>query len=219
MDRELIAKIADEIVRRLNEKPEEKKDPEALVIVCDHVARGADAKIAVWEHFGGRTRAAALNAGYSSPEFEVEEKNEQELLSEAAGSGHIVLLSPRVSMLQNMANGMDEGCIENIFVRSLLWGKNVHIMLDYTPPKYKRGTFYQKIADALDTLVEMGVAVFTYGSGESAMDGLSLVTENEVVEAYRKKNTRIVCARGAIVTPAARDRAGELKIKIEWQGK
>jgi hypothetical protein len=218
VDSELIKKIADEIVRRFNEQPEEKKDPEALVIVCDHVARGSDAKVSIWEHFGGRVHIAALNAKYSAPELEVEEKSEQELIAEAAGSESIVLLSPRVSMLQNMASGMDEGCLENIFVRSLLWGKNVHIMLDYTPPRYKRGTFYQKISEALDTLVEMGVAVFTYGGGEGAKDGLSLVTENEVTEAYRKKNTRILCAKGAIVTPAARDRAGELKIKIEWQG-
>ena len=218
MDSELIGKIADEIVRRFTRQPEEEKDPDALVIVCDHIARGEDAKITVWERFGGRTRIAALDAKYSTPELEVEEKSEQELLSEAVQSENIVLLSPRVSMLQNMANGMDEGCIENIFVRSLLWGKNVHIMLDYTPPKYKRGTFYQKIAEALDTLVEMGVAVFTYDGSEAAGDGLSLVTENEVVEAFNKKNTRIVCAKKAIVTPAARDRARELKIKIEWQG-
>ena len=220
MDNELIQKIVDEIMRQLNAPADAQDNLGALVVVSDYIVRQKEAARAIWERFGGRVRVAALQAGYSSPELEVQEMGEQELMSYAALSSDIVLLIPRVSMLQNMARGLDGGCIENIFYRSLLWGKKVHIMLDYTPPpKFKRGTLFQSVAESLDTLVEMGVSVFTYDENSMAGDGLTLVTENEVQEAYSNKNTRIVCQRGAIVTPAARDRAAELNIKIDWQGK
>jgi len=220
VDRELIAKIADEIVRRLEQGPDEEPVIETLAVVCDYVIRGRDVSTQLWERFGGRVQTGALRDGYAQPGLKVARMTEQEMLQAASQSENVVFLFPNPGMLQKMAREMDGGYLENLFFRCLLLGKNVHVMLDYSPPsRYKRGTFFQAVAESLDTLVEMGVSVFTC-RGEHAMeDGLALVTENEVAAAYKQKNTRIACQKGAIVTPAAWDRAKELNIQIEWQGK
>ncbi|MPN41325.1 hypothetical protein SDC9_188868 [bioreactor metagenome] len=106
-----------------------------------------------------------------------------------------------------------------MLLRSILWGKKAHVLLDFTPPRFKRGTFYEKIGDALDALVDMGVSVFTYSCIRPAKAGaLALVTENDVVEAFESGKFNIGCVRGAIITPSARDKAKELNIKIDWQG-
>ena len=65
----------------------------------------------------------------------------------------------------------------------------------------------------------MGVSVFTYSCIRTAgPEAVSLVTESNVASAYGDGKAKITCARGAIITPAARDRAKELGIKIDWQG-
>ena len=92
------------------------------------------------------------------------------------------------------------------------------MLLDFAPPRFKRGTFYEKIGDAVDALVDMGVSIFTYSCIRQSPEVLALVTENDVVNASENGKSKILCERGAIITPSARDRANELNIIIDWQG-
>jgi hypothetical protein len=61
----------------------------------------------------------------------------------------------------------------------------------------------------------MGIRILTYKCAQKGAEGLPLVTEADVIEAWRNRKTEIRRARGAIVTPAARDKSGELGIRID----
>jgi hypothetical protein len=177
---------------------------------------------ALRERFTGQLLFAGLGRAFDAPDADtvfLEEQEIKKLLATAAESDDVVLLAPGINQLENIAYGREGGAAEEVLLRSILWGKRVHMLLDFAPPRFKRGTFYEKIGDALDALTDMGVSVFTYTCIPVAdREAFTLVTENDIMQAYEDGKYKIRCVRDAIVTPAARDRAKELDIKIDWQG-
>ena len=92
---------------------------------------------------------------------------QNQLMQKAAGKGRIVLVTPKISLLEKITQGNDDGFIEHVFLRSLLWGRKACILLDFVKPKFKRGTFFEKTADIIDSLTSMGVEIAAYTcSGE-----------------------------------------------------
>ncbi len=127
-----------------------------------------------------------------------------------------VLLSPGMGLLRRLANGQEEDGAGEVLLRRILWGKTVDILLDFDPPKFRRGTYFAQIAEAVDSLTSMGVGVFAYSPCEAAaVTACSLVTERDVIDAKQSGQKTILCAAEAIVTPLAVDTAKELQINIE----
>lgn len=222
MDELQIRKIAEEVIRRIEEQeapPAE--DTETLVILASRTVLDEAALAALRARFSGKLLIATMGRA-----FEASDENTalladggiKNLLATAAGSDDVVLLAPGIVQMEAIAYGREGGGCEEVILRSILWGKNVHVLLDFTPPRFKRGTLYEKVGDAVDALADMGVSVFTYSCLPQRPDVWTLVTESDVAGACSGGKTKITCARGAIVTPAARDRAKELNMKIEWQG-
>jgi len=128
----------------------------------------------------------------------------------------IVLLTPSVGMLKSIGQGNDEGFVEGAILRSILWGREVKVVLDFEPPKFRRGSFFENIVLSIDALTSMGIKVLMYKiAGESAEKKVSLITEVEVIDAYNAGRKTISSENDAIITPLARDKANELKINIE----
>jgi len=222
LDDLLIAKIAEEVMRRLEQQAEPAEETATtLVVLASQTVGDKAAMAALREKFSGRLIFAAMgrefDAADSATEM-VEDGGIKNLLGLAAESGDVVLMAPGIHQLENIAYGQEGGAAEEVLLRSILWGKRTHVLLDFTPPRFKRGTFYAKIGDALDALTDMGVSVFTYSCLPQKPDVWTLVTENDVVSASSDGKTKITCVRGAIITPSARDKARELNIKIDWQG-
>jgi hypothetical protein len=139
-----------------------------------------------------------------------------ELVELLVRAEHAVLLSPGVSLLKRLANGQEEDGAGEILLRRVLWGKPVDVLLDFDPPKFRRGTYFAQIAEAVDNLVSMGVGVFAYSPCESqTANACSLVTERDVIDAKQSGQKTILCVPEAIVTPLAADTAKELQINIE----
>jgi hypothetical protein len=133
-----------------------------------------------------------------------------------AGAGGILLVNPTLELMKSIVSGNDEGFYEQLFLRALLWGKNAAVLLDYEKPKFRRGTFFQALNDALGAIEEMGAQVVHLGlAAAKAQERLTLVTERDVIDAYRAHQERIACAAGAIITPLARDTAKELGLYIQ----
>ena len=141
---------------------------------------------------------------------------EKELMAKVAERGRVVLVTPGIGTLARIANGDDSGFLEYLVLRALLWGREVAVLLDFQLPKFKRNTFFERIIDIADALTSMGVKLLQYRcAGEEAAERHVLVTQTEVDDAARQGKKAVFCAEGAIVTPLARERAGELGIEIE----
>ena len=143
--------------------------------------------------------------------------NPQILLNKLSMADRIVLLAPRISTLTNLARGNDSGVLEQVVLKALLWGIEVNIWLDFKPMKFKRNTFYARVLDAIDALVDMGVVFTTYDClPEGRTQPLpTLLTEKDIISAKDRGEDRILCADGAIVTPSALDAAELYGIRIE----
>jgi hypothetical protein len=217
MENEVVGLIVREVLARIKTAAPA-RETGTLAIVGWHAAAPQIAADTLQKSFTG-VKYAVLEPGFEASGIERltgEELLQANLLSRTAGCENIVLVAPPLWLLSNIANGLDSGFVEYLALRSILWGKKVHVLLDFEIPRFKRNTFFEKLSDTASALTDMGVQIMHYGCFSRVQDEkLSLVTEKEVAEAHRQGADRIACAKGAIVTPAARDRAAELKIKID----
>jgi hypothetical protein len=139
-----------------------------------------------------------------------------ELVELLVRAEHAVLLAPGTALLARMGAGDNAEDFSEALVRRILWGKAVDVLLDFEPPKFRRDTYFARLAEAIDQLTSMGFRFSTYQPCEGGTcNVLLLVTEREVVEAKQNGRKTILCAAGAIVTPLAVDTAKELQIHID----
>ncbi len=216
----LINRIAEEVLYRINKAaPKDEEVTGTVGIVTSYIPslktalKTIEEKYNQIEYIADGTEFSAFGRQC----LQVDEENRQEVIQKVASSANVVLITPKISLLAKIAEGEDEGYIEYLITRALLWGRNVEVLLDFTPPRFKRNTFFEKIITILETLEEMGVKVVSYKCSEQDdSNRYSLVTETEVLSTYKAGKKEVMCAPGAIVTPSAKDKAKELEIAINY---
>ncbi len=219
---ELVRSIVDSVLNRIErEMPRDEHVMGTLALFTTYVPSPKTANEKLVVLYGEDIECAMSEEADFEPfgfeSMRIEDKaDEKLLLQKAASKGRIVLVTPKINLLQRIADGDDEGFIEHVVLRSLLWGRKVCILLDFDTPKFKRGTFFEKIASIIDSLTSMGIQVAQYNcAGEKETAVLTLVTENEIEQARKAGKHSVLCAAGAIITPLARERAAELNITID----
>jgi hypothetical protein len=157
--------------------------------------------------------------GYAFPSaltrvVSAEEKGADAVLALVNGAANVTLLTPRLKLIEGIANGDDENFVEFLTIRSLLWGRRVSAILDFEPPTFKRNTFFEKVVGVIGALEEIGIEVISYDCSYESSEARSLVTEADVIEEWKKGRSEVLTAPGGIITPSARDKASELGVKI-----
>ena len=176
-----------------------------------HIKDSIDEKVEYFDLSGANTEFGDVYVNKA-----VNEDDLKALMERLVVARTVVLIAPSVSTLKNIAQGNDSDFVENAMLKAILWQRDVRIVLDFKPPKFRRGSFFENIVLSIDALTSMGVKVSMYqvAIDKSNFNKLSLVTEVEVIQAHKAGEYKIVCERGAIITPLARDKARELKINI-----
>jgi hypothetical protein len=217
--KEIIDRIVEEVLYRLKEaEPKEIKAEGTSVLVTSYIPSFVKVSRIIKDRFGDSVTFIDFsgNAFPSRSECVVsaEEVGSDNVLGKINGSANVVLLAPRLRLLKSIAQGNDEGFVEYLIIRSLLWGRNVNVLLDFNPPDFKRNTFYEGVIDVLDVLREIGVEIISYDCSYEPLNARSLVTEGDVVDAWKNGQGEIQTAAGCIVTPSARDKSAELGVEI-----
>ena len=217
----LINRITQEVLYRLKElEPTDENVSGTAVIVSSFIPSPKTALETIDMRYGKDVQFITFGTSFTpigSRVLNAEEQEKDSIIEKIVGSENVVLMTPKVGLLSNIAMGNDDGFIEHIVMRSLLWGRKVTVLLDFKPPRFKRNTFFEKIVTVIETLGEMGVEVLSYQCS-AAKDGerLTLVTENEVTAAYKTKEKQVLCTADAIITPAAKDKAKELGVDLNY---
>lgn len=220
--REIIRRVTERVLERLMAEGLFLPDQTgALVLVPNFIPESALLNKYLKERFhSGVTCAlveqiAALDPAFHTV-FAAQRDEQQRLLSTLKFYEHIVLAMPSLKLLNRIANGEDSGFTEQLVLRAILLEKKVTVVLDYQPPKFKRGTFFESVVSSITALKDMGVEIVslvpTLKPADSACE---LVTEDRIQQAYWYGDRSIQCAKGAIVTPLAKDKANELGVTIE----
>jgi len=138
----------------------------------------------------------------------------QALTERTANSEGIVLLAPGVDSLLRLARGEGETLAEKLVLRALLWEKPVQLWLDFAPNVRHRSPVFQSIAEAVYGLEQMGmqVSIHPWVAGGSNGEPLKLITEQDVLNL--PVGAELLCSKGAVITPLARDRASQNQIRF-----
>jgi len=193
----------------------------AVVLMTTQVPGCREAVSIIDENFGSDTEYIGFG-GCKFPAGPYPAVTDADLLDlnavyeKVLGKETLILLAPKIKLLEKMSTGDDDELAVYLATRSLLWGKKVVMLLDFEPPRFKRNTFYERVVSAVEMLEDIGIEVKTYRCVPDAEEGmLILVTERDVREAAIKGKPRIRKTAAALVTPSAKDAATELGITID----
>lgn len=216
----LITRIADEVCRAVGaaEKADEER-PDTLVLISAPLAVPDRTFADVGKVFGSKVSYLLFGTHlrYSQVKaVRATEENEQDCVETAAAASSLLVLAPGVSTLSMLASEETGGPLEELAMRALLWGKNVHIWLDFQPERFQRNIYFTKLMDAVKALESMGARIraFDWMAAEGSEPLPSLVTEQDMIDAGNAGAHELHCAARAIITPSALDRARELDIRI-----
>ncbi len=217
----LIEAIVAEVARRVAEAQRQEQHPEqVLLLLSAPVAYAKELKDLLQAQFGEGYTPLSFVEGCPLPHcIYAGQMEPSELLQRVTQAKTVILVAPRLEQLQEIAEGRDKELLSHLMVRSILWRKDVRLYLDFEPPRFRRNTFLEGVASAIDTLREMGVMVHPYYTGDAAkVMGESLVTEADVLAAAQRPDKTISCRAGAIITPAARDALAVYDVTIHYEG-
>jgi len=128
----------------------------------------------------------------------------------------VMLLAPKLFLLESIAEGRDEDLPAYLVIRSLLWGKDVRAILDFEPPLFRRNALFERIVSVIETLEGAGIGISAYRYMQDPEEGmLALITERDVRAAAEQGRSKIRKTATTIVTPSAKDAASELGIVID----
>jgi hypothetical protein len=213
----LIDRIVQEVLHRISAIEANDEDVSGtVVLMTSNVPSPGSAISTLKRNFG--EDMLFVNFGTKNP-FALESvtdagaEDENRIVEIVAKAANVALLAPKVGLLEKISGGRDEDFVPHLVIRSLLWGRKVSAVLDFDPPRFRRNTFYERLADIIASLEDMGVKIITYKCAAQKENGLALVTEADVMDAWKNRQKEIRCAAGAIITPSARDKMQELGIR------
>lgn len=219
----LIEAIVAEVVRRVAKLERQARHPEdVLVLLAAPVAYPRELKKLLEAQFGLGYQPVSFTfpcAFEDETLLNAAELGQPDLLDRASRAKTVILVGPRLELLGQIARGEDKDFLAYLVVRSILWRKDVRLYLDFEPPQFRRNTFMEGVASAIETLRQMQVAVCPYYTGDAARRiGATLITEADVLAAAQTTEKTIRAQVGAIITPAARDALLSVDVVIEYEG-
>lgn len=227
MDHELLHKLIErivaEVVRRVALEERRKQHPERVLVLLAAPVAYPEALL--------ETLQRQFGVGYTLVSFQddcglreetmlsASSMAEGALLQRVTQAGTVILVAPHLELLKQIAAGDDRTPLAHLMIRSILWQKDVRLYLDFEPPRFRRNTFLEGVADAVETLRQMNATVCPYYTGDSRTpEGAELVTEADVLTAAQTEHKTIRCRNGAIITPAARDALAESGVILRYEG-
>lgn len=215
--KQLIQRIAVQVIKQMMESDKAPTGALALVpsFVPEPALLAAHFKERNVDRLTGIGEGAATLEGCNPLSAETHQEK-QRCIASLKSYVDITLVFPPLWLLKNIAAEDDRGFFEQVFLKALLWNKNVTVLLDFERPGCDRNTPFQGLSNTLQAIENMGAKVISLRSSAGKTEGwLSLVTEAEVMQAYKMGNASIPCVSGVIVTPLAREAAKELGVSIE----
>lgn len=149
-----------------------------------------------------------------------DEASRQKLYSRVDKFDALCLVLPEISVLKAIAEGDDRGIAEKLAIYSLLHGKDTGIILDYDAERLPTSSLSRRMKELLGLIKSMGVSINLLSDIRAeeniaaVQKGKRLITEKDIEEMFRKGVNVLDAGSDCIITPMARDKANELKMKV-----
>lgn len=201
---------------------QENESTQTVVIVPDLVPFAQSAISELKKRF--ERGIAAVTFGAESrlediPTAAASDLGKRKVMKMIAEAEKIILLAPSLKVISALAQGRDDSLMEYLFLHAALWGKTTEIWMDFEAPQSRRLLPASPIADHVDALKNLGVKWFCYRKKQENKqeEKRILLTEEDVLQAYKAGNAEMVLEKGTMVTPLAKDATRRLGVKLKVQ--
>lgn len=225
----LISQAVAEVLKRqaadvaAQQLPEREDEPKrTVVIAADMVPFAQEAADELKRRYGCRLTEVAFGAECrlnGIPTAAAADLGKEKTLNMIAQAEEIILLAPSLKVISDLAQGRDDSLMEYLFLHAALWGKTTEIWMDFEAPQSRRLLPASPIADHVDALKNLGVKWFCYRKKQENKqeEKRILLTEEDVLQAYKAGNAEMVLEKGTMVTPLAKDATRRLGVKLKVQ--
>lgn len=130
------------------------------------------------------------------------------------------LILPEIMVLKAIAEGDDRDFTEKLIIYLVLHGKDTGIILDYDIESLPSSSLTRRLKELLVSIKSMGIFVSLLCSSHdeenivTVQKGKRLITEKDVEEMFRNGINTLNIGNECIITPMAKDKANELKMKV-----
>lgn len=217
VEEELVARITREVLSRIPNGADAPQQKTLLVFAGYAYEQVLVAKHLV-KQYGSADYVLFGDASVDTPALARVETatlaQRQQLAGRLSGYEEIVVATPPLEYLYAAADGDDTRPDTALMLRPLLWRKKVTLLLDFVPPKNKRG--FARLTDSIEALKDMGALIETLPQRSTAegSEAKRIVTAEDVRNAAAGAGY-IRIAPGTIVTHLAADMAKELDVRVE----
>ncbi len=123
----------------------------------------------------------------------------------------IIILGLKVSQMKSLTETNDIEDINHLILGSLMTNRKVQIIMNTNI------AMYNKISNTVKEIRNMGIDVENIQENKkSELDRIELITEDYVMSLKQKRLTKIVLDKSQLITPLAKDKLRELKIRIQY---
>ncbi len=142
-----------------------------------------------------------------------DEETRIRLMADIRSISKIAVVTPSAAFMKNVLSGDDKCYFCDMVNTALVHGIPVEIYAGFPEQAAGNGSRFSALRDAVLGLKQMGIRMI-FDKQIAAAQGLTLVTEAEVLAALKDGLKEISCAKGCIVTPQASDTARDKGIII-----
>lgn len=123
----------------------------------------------------------------------------------------IVILGLKISQMKLLSEPDDSDDINHIILESIMANKSVNIMINMN------GLIFSKIVKTVKEIRNIGINVVNIQQSKIAsINSNELITESYVLNLRENGLKSIILNKKQVITPLAKDKLRELKIKIEY---
>lgn len=218
----LVKTVTDNILNRIDIKIDSKRiNDKSCLILIPNIAFGfTDYSEYIMNNYSGYDLYIGSNEEFSAKQYTNNNNNiyyvkydfqNQMFLNLLDSVENIIVLGLKVSQMKAIVETDDSEDINSIILGSLMANKSINIMIN------TNGLIFNKIAKTVNEIRNMGINVTNIQQNHvSALENIDLITESYVVKIKENGLKVLVLKKNQLITPLAKDKLREYKIKIEY---
>ncbi len=155
-----------------------------------------------------KMHANKINKHFHFVTFDLKASEFTNLLDEVEA---IIVIGLKINQMKALINTDDQESINHIIFGSLLANKTVNILIN------ANGSIFQEISELVSDIRKMGINVTNIKQNDiSKSVRVDLITESYVEKLKEKGQKILVLDKKQLITPLAKDKLRECKIKVEF---
>ncbi len=217
----LVKVVTENILEKIDLKSNSKISEKSCLILSSNIGFGfTEYQNYIMNNYPGYELYLGSNEEFSKMHYIKDNKNinfikfdmkNSEFLNLLDAVETIIIIGHKISQLKALTVTDDSEDINHIILSGLMANKSVIVMIN------TNAVMFNKIIDIVYDVKNMGINVINIqDNNKSSLDKVDLITEEYVEKLKQSGLNNIVLSKKQLITPLAKDKLRELKIRIDF---